>query len=53
LAKLPTRERTILALRFFEGLTQTQIAARVGLSQMQVSRLLARSLERIRADLTD
>jgi RNA polymerase sigma-B factor len=53
LAKLPPRERTILALRFFEGLTQTQIAARVGLSQMQVSRLLARSLERIRADLTD
>lgn len=53
LAKLPPRERTIIALRFFEGLTQTQIAARVGLSQMQVSRLLARSLEHIRTDLTE
>lgn len=53
LAKLAPRERTIVAMRFFEGLTQTQIAERVGLSQMQVSRLLARSLERMRTVLSD
>jgi RNA polymerase sigma-B factor len=53
LAKLPPRERSIVAMRFFEGLTQTQIAERVGLSQMQVSRLLARSLERLRTVLSE
>ena len=41
----PQREQTILYLRFFEGLTQSEIAARLGISQMHVSRLLARSLE--------
>ena len=45
---LDERERLILHLRFFEGMTQTQIAARVGISQMHVSRLLARTLERLR-----
>jgi RNA polymerase sigma-B factor len=50
-AELPERERTILALRFFEDLTQTQIAAQVGLSQMHVSRLLARSLALLHARL--
>lgn len=45
LAVLPERERRIVYLRFFEGLTQTEIATRVGISQMHVSRLLARSLE--------
>jgi RNA polymerase sigma-B factor len=44
---LPIRERQILALRFEEGLTQHEIAKRVGLSQMHVSRLLRRALERI------
>ena len=44
LAALPERERTVLLLRFFESLTQTQIAERVGISQMHVSRLLAKSL---------
>jgi RNA polymerase sigma-B factor len=44
LAQLPPREQTILALRFIEELTQSEIAARVGMSQMHVSRLLARSL---------
>lgn len=48
LEAVPPRERRILAMRFFEGLTQTQIAARVGLSQMQVSRLLSRTLEQLR-----
>jgi RNA polymerase sigma-B factor len=46
---LSPREREILHMRFAEDLTQTQIAARVGISQMQVSRLLRRSLEKLRA----
>lgn len=45
---LPERERTVLVLRFFESMTQTQIADRVGISQMHVSRLLARSLAKLR-----
>ena len=49
---LPTREREILYLRFGEDLTQSEIADRVGVSQMQVSRLLRRSLHRLR-DLTE
>jgi RNA polymerase sigma-B factor len=49
---LPKREREILFLRFNEDLTQSEIAARLGVSQMQVSRLLRRSLERLR-ELTD
>jgi RNA polymerase sigma-B factor len=49
---LPTREREILYLRFGEDLTQSEIADRVGVSQMQVSRLLRRSLHRLR-ELTD
>ena len=44
LATLPPRDRAILRHRFVEGLTQTEIAARVGISQMHVSRLLTRSL---------
>ena len=51
LAALPERERTVLLLRFFESLTQTQIAERVGISQMHVSRLLAKSLARLRDKL--
>lgn len=45
---LPERERTVVVLRFFESMTQTQIAERIGVSQMHVSRLLARSLARLR-----
>jgi RNA polymerase sigma-B factor len=48
---LDERERSILHLRFFEGLTQSQIAAQVGISQMHVSRLIRRSLEKIRAEI--
>jgi RNA polymerase sigma-B factor len=48
LALLPEREQTILFMRFFEGLTQSEIATRLGISQMHVSRLLARSLEQLR-----
>jgi len=48
---LPERERTVLVLRFFESMTQTQIAERVGISQMHVSRLLAKSLTKMRDQL--
>jgi RNA polymerase sigma-B factor len=44
LSELPPRERTIVYLRFFEGRTQSEIASRVGISQMHVSRLLTKSL---------
>jgi RNA polymerase sigma-B factor len=52
LAALPDRDRTILALRFFEGMTQTEIGQRVGISQMHVSRLLSRTLASLRSKLT-
>jgi RNA polymerase sigma-B factor len=48
LAELPPRERTILALRFFRQLTQTQIAEQVGISQMHVSRVLRQTLAFLR-----
>jgi RNA polymerase sigma-B factor len=48
LGHIPPRERTILKMRFVEDLTQTEIAERVGISQMQVSRLLRRSLDQLR-----
>ena len=51
LRELPEREREILRLRFFEDLTQSQIAARVGISQMHVSRLLSRALARLNAQV--
>ncbi|MCE0763835.1 SigB/SigF/SigG family RNA polymerase sigma factor [Pseudonocardia kujensis] len=53
LDRLPERERTILLLRFFGEMTQTQIAERIGISQMHVSRLLSRTLRRLRAELLD
>ena len=49
IAKLPEREQSILYLRFYDGLTQSEIADRMGISQMHVSRLLARSLAQLRA----
>jgi RNA polymerase sigma-B factor len=52
LAALPDREQLILKLRFEEGLTQTQIAEQIGISQMHVSRLIRRSLERMRSQLS-
>ena len=48
IAELPERERTILYLRFFKGMTQSKIAEHVGISQMHVSRLLSRILEFLR-----
>jgi RNA polymerase sigma-B factor len=53
IAKLPARQQKILHLRFFEGLTQSEIAAQLGISQMHVSRLLARSLAQLRQDATE
>jgi RNA polymerase sigma-B factor len=51
IAKLPETEREILLLRFVANKTQTEIAAIVGVSQMQVSRLVARGLKRLRSSL--
>ena len=48
---LDERERRILHLRFFKGLTQSQIAQQVGISQMHVSRLIRRALEKIRDEI--
>ena len=50
---LSTREQRIIILRFFGNLTQTQIADRIGISQMHVSRLLARSLATLRGQLLE
>jgi RNA polymerase sigma-B factor len=51
LAALDERERRIIHLRFWEGLTQSQIAQQVGISQMHVSRLIRRSLEKVREEI--
>jgi RNA polymerase sigma-B factor len=51
LERLPAREKNILMLRFFKNLTQSQIAAEVGVSQMHVSRLLTRTLDHLREAL--
>ncbi len=53
IAQFPPRERMILHLRFFEGMTQSEIAGRLGISQMHVSRLLARALAQLRAQAED
>jgi RNA polymerase sigma-B factor len=47
--ELPERERRVLYLRFFEGKTQSEIAAEIGVSQMHVSRLLTQTIDRLRA----
>jgi RNA polymerase sigma-B factor len=49
LSLLAPRERRILRLRFEQEMTQSEIAAEIGLSQMQISRVLRRSLEKMRA----
>lgn len=49
--KLSPRDRAIVEMRFAEGLTQSEIAARVGVSQMQISRLLAAALRRLRSSI--
>jgi RNA polymerase sigma-B factor len=49
LGRIPARERQILRMRYMDDLTQTEIAEEIGISQMQVSRLLRRSLDQLRA----
>jgi RNA polymerase sigma-B factor len=51
LATIPARERRILILRFFGNMTQSQIAADIGISQMHVSRLLSQTLAKLREGL--
>ena len=51
LARLPPRDRIVLHLRFSEDMTQSEIAARIGVSQMQVSRLIRRALAKLREDV--
>jgi len=51
--RLPERERAIIRMRYVEELTQDEIAVRIGVSQMHVSRLLRRALERMRAQLVE
>ena len=53
MAKLPEREQKIVYLRFYKGLTQSEIASRLGISQMHVSRLLTRTLAQLREALED
>jgi len=53
LQALPEREQAILRLRFVDGLTQSEIAAQIGLSQMHVSRLLVHSLKTLRESFGD
>lgn len=50
---LPARERRILVLRYFDSMSQSQIAREVGISQMHVSRILAATLDRLRAGVRD
>lgn len=52
LTHLPARQRLVLQLRFFADLTQAEIAAHIGVSQMHISRLLAQSLAALRQELT-
>lgn len=52
LEALPDREKHILLLRFFKGMTQSQIAEEIGVSQMHVSRLLNKTLEELRESIT-
>lgn len=53
LKSLPERQRVILYLRFFEGLTQGEISEKIGVSQMHVSRLLRKALVELRENLAD
>jgi len=53
LRRLAERDRRILLLRFFHGWTQQEIAQDIGVTQMQVSRLLSRILSDLRAGLSE
>jgi RNA polymerase sigma-B factor len=49
--RLPEQDRTLLTLRFFENMSQSQIAERLGVCQMHVSRLLAKALATLREQI--
>ena len=51
LEKLPDREQEMVLLRFYGNMTQSDIADRLGISQMHVSRLLSQTLETLRREL--
>ena len=51
MAALPEKERAVIALRYYRGLTQTAAAKLLGVSQVQVSRLERRALEALRRSL--
>lgn len=51
LQSLPQHDREIVVMRFFDGMSQSQIAEEVGVSQMQISRILSRSLARLRSHI--
>ena len=53
ITRLPDRQQVILKSRFYECLTQSEIAQRFGISQVHVSRLLTAALERLRTQLSD
>lgn len=53
LAQLPERERRIVELRYFDGLSQSEIAEEIGISQVHVSRLLRSTLMRLRTNLAE
>ncbi len=53
MAALPPRERAVVKMRFVDELTQSQIATRIGVSQMQISRLLTKALEQLRRRMAD
>ncbi len=50
---LDEREKTLLSLRFFGNLTQSEIAEKIGVSQMHVSRLLTKALGKLRRELLE
>ena len=52
LSRLPARERQVLALRYYRGMTQVQTARVVGVSQVQVSRLERKALDQLRRELS-
>ena len=52
ISELPEREQVMLYLRFYEGMTQSEIAKRLGISQMHVSRLQNRALRRLKEILS-
>jgi len=53
LARLPERAQQIIRMRFFDDLSQAEIARRLGISQMHVSRILREALARLRALVSD